>query len=143
MYIVATGIIIKFQNKFLLIKRPNGVHAAGMLAFPGGKVEFSDSENKAETDILINAAKREVFEELGVKINEPLKYIKSAYFFDSIKNKHVINTMFFCIINEMPKINASKREVPEYYWLTKEEIFAAENAAEWLKDYVLCTEKIL
>jgi hypothetical protein len=36
----------------------------------------------------------------------------------------------------MPTVIASKLEVPEYYWMNRDEINRAENAPEWLKQYI-------
>ncbi len=45
--VVVVECAIEHKGKFLLIKRPNEGHAGGLLAFPGGKVDFADgSEDK-------------------------------------------------------------------------------------------------
>ena len=64
---------IEHNDKFLIIKRPQGVYVAGLLAFPGGKVEQIDEQN--ERDILRFAAKREVFEEVGLDLKDDLTYV--------------------------------------------------------------------
>ena len=58
---------IEHDGKFFIINRPPGKHAAGLLAFPGGKVEYKDSDLGA--DILRAAVKREVFEEYRHDLN--------------------------------------------------------------------------
>ncbi len=125
---------IEFEKKFLIIERPNGVHAGGLLSFPGGKVEEQDGING--TDILITAAKREVAEEVGINLEESLSYITSSYFIDSKSNAHIIDTIFHIILDYMPNVIASPREVPKYYWMTKEEIMNAKNSPDWLKRYI-------
>jgi len=115
----------------LIIKRPEGKHAGGLLAFPGGKVEEIDEQN--EWDILRLAAKREIFEEVGLDLKDDLKYVISNYFVDDT-GVHVIDTLFHCKVDKTDlKIKASPREVPEYYWLTEEQVNKAHNAPEWLK----------
>jgi hypothetical protein len=37
-YLKVVECAIEHDSKFLVIKRPQGVHAGGMLAFPGGKL---------------------------------------------------------------------------------------------------------
>jgi 8-oxo-dGTP pyrophosphatase MutT (NUDIX family) len=134
LYLKVVEVAIEHDNKFLIIKRPEGKHAGGLLSFPGGKVEEIDEQN--EWDILRLAAKREILEEVGLDLQDNLNYITSNYFIDSI-GAHVIDTIFHCKIKKTDlTINASPREVPEYYWLTAEEINKANNAPEWLKQYV-------
>ena len=100
------------------------------------KVEEIDEQN--EWDILRIAAKREVLEEVGLDLKDDLKYITNNYFVGSSNvAAHVIDTIFHCKIEKTNlAINASAREVPEYYWLTEEEINKAHNAPQWLKKSV-------
>lgn len=134
LYLNVVEVAIEHDGKFLIIKRPEGKHAGGLLAFPGGKVEEIDEQN--EWDILRLAAKREILEEVGLDLKDDLKYITNNYFIDSV-GAHVIDTIFHCKIDKTYlKVNASAREVPEYYWLTEEEINHAPNSPEWLKKSV-------
>ncbi|MBI4157475.1 NUDIX domain-containing protein, partial [Candidatus Woesebacteria bacterium] len=64
---IGVGVIIKKRGKVLLIKRKNS-HGDGTWAFVGGHLEFG--ETPAE------CAKREVFEEVGIKI----KNVKTTVF---------------------------------------------------------------
>lgn len=133
-YIAVVECAIEHNNKFLIIKRPEGVHAGGLLAFPGGKVEEHDGA--PNENILVQAVIREVFEEVGLKLDDPIQYITSSYFTDK-KGNGIIDNIFHCKLNKTNVlINASKREVPEYYWLTYDEILEAKNSPEWLKRYV-------
>jgi 8-oxo-dGTP pyrophosphatase MutT (NUDIX family) len=134
LYLKVVEVAIEHDAKFLIIKRPEGKHAGGLLSFLGGKVEEIDEHN--EWDILRLAAKREILEEVGLDLKDELKYIISNYFVDNI-GAHVIDTIFHCKIEKTDlAINASACEVHEYYWLTEEEINQARNAPEWLKKYV-------
>ena len=134
LYLKVVEVAIEHDEKFLIIKRPEGKHAGGLLAFPGGKVEEIDEQN--EWDILRFAAKREIFEEVGLDLKDNLQYITNNYFVDG-NGAHVIDTIFHCKIEKTDLIiNASPREVPEYYWLTEEEINNAPNAPSWLKKSV-------
>ena len=122
----------------MIIKRPQDRHAGGLLSFPGGKVEQIDEAD--QWDILRSAAKRKVFEELGIDLMDDLQYVMSSYFIDS-NQIHVINSIFYCKIQITDvKITASKREVEEYYWLTAEEIINAHNCPTWLKAYISAIE---
>ena len=128
--IVSVECALQFQNKFLMITRPAGKHAAGMLAFPGGGVEVTDVANG---DILLQAAKREVFEEVGLTIIDPVYYATSSYFLLSHNNHPVINVVFYAnLVKTTLQLKISTREVPQYAWLTQNEILAAPNCPPWL-----------
>ena len=124
---------IEFNNRFLIIERHMGVYAGGLLAFPGGKVEEQDA--KTGEDILINAVKREVLEEVGIELKEKVSYITSSYFLDN-KNIPFIDTIFHAILTTKPEVISSPREVPKYFWMTIEEIMNADNSPDWLKSYI-------
>lgn len=138
-FLNAVQCAIEHESKFLIIKRPEGIHAGGALSFPGGKVEEIDGQNDA--DILKAAAKREVLEEVGIDLKDPLTYKLSNYFL-RINEIHGINTVFHCKIEKTDlTVTPSAREVDEYYWLTEKEINNAKNAPEWLKMYVACIQR--
>lgn len=134
LYLNIVEVAIEHDEKFLIIKRPEGKHAGGLLSFPGGKVEEIDEQN--EGDILRFAAKREILEEVGLDLKDDLRYIISNYFVGST-GVHVINHIFHCKIEKTDlRVKASAPEFPEYYWLTEEEINKAHDAPQWLKQYV-------
>ena len=56
---VGVGVVLKRDGHVLLGKR-KGAHGAGQLALPGGKPDAGESP--------IDAAKRELFEETGIKV---------------------------------------------------------------------------
>ena len=135
LYLNVVEVAIEHDEKFLIIKRPEGKHAGGLLCFPGGKVDELDEKN--EWDMLRAAAKREILEEVGLELKDGLTYITSNYFVLS-DNAHAIDSLFHCKIEKTTlNIVASTREVSEYYWLTPEEINNAPNAGEWLKKQIL------
>lgn len=136
-FLVVVECAIEFQNRFLFIKRPKGVlHAEGLLAFPGGKVEYKDGDENR--DILIHAIKREVLEEVGLDLVDPVNFLTSSYFIDS-HNTQVLDVIFHCkIMSDSIEVKPSFREVPEYYWLTISEALNQENTPTWLKRYISC-----
>lgn len=135
-FLVIVECAIEQEGRFLLIKRPAGVHAEGLLAFPGGKVEIEDGAGT--NNILVQAVKREVLEEVGLDLIDPLQFITSSYFIDSFQEP-VLDAIFHCKLQKtVLEIKASAREVPEYYWLSYEEILTHENSPVWLKQYMSC-----
>ncbi len=122
---------IEFDGKFLVIQRPTGVHAGGLLAFVGGKVEESDAAYKE--DILKKAIKREVFEEVGITLECDLAYVTTSYFLEDNKNIPHLDVLFHAKLSTKPTVVASPREVPAYFWMTKEEIYHNPNSPDWLK----------
>lgn len=43
-YLKVVEVAIEHDSKFLIIKRPEGSHAGGLLSFPGGKVKEIDEQ---------------------------------------------------------------------------------------------------
>jgi len=134
-FIVCTECAIEHNGRFLIIKRPAGEHAAGLLAFPGGKFEISDGDQN--NDVMIQAVKREVLEEVGLELLDPIEYVTSSYFKDTQTNQDVMDIIYHCQLNKTTvEVKASPREVPEYYWLTYDEIISKENCPEWMVKYM-------
>lgn len=147
-YMVVVECAIEHNGKFLIIKRPMGTHAEGLLSFPGGKFENADGLNSP--DALVQAAKREVFEEVGLEILDPLHYVTSSFFTDSKTGENIVDTIFHCKLDKSKvELKISEREVVEYYWLTLDEVQSKENCPEWLVTYLMevqnssTTDKVL
>jgi 8-oxo-dGTP pyrophosphatase MutT (NUDIX family) len=118
---------IECADRFLLIKRSVG-NLGPALIFPGGKVEIGDGHR----DILENTVRREVSEEFGFHIDVALHYLCSNLYMD-IHGNHIIDTTFYCRLGELPPIVANVKEVPEYFWLSQDEIKASgcSGLVEW------------
>ncbi len=139
-YIVSAECAIKHKGKYLIIKRPMNKNAAGCLAFPGGGCELQDGKN--DDDVLVQTAKREVLEEVGLKLDDDLNYVCSNMFYDQVNEKNVVHTLFFYSLNiEIVKLSISSDEVPEYYWLSVRDIFAMDNCPKWIRKYINIIEK--
>lgn len=129
-YLVIVECAIECEGKFLIIRRPEGKHAGGLLSFAGGKVEEQDEAENF--DMLRGAVKREMFEELGLTLTEQINYITSEYFVDS-SGVCVINNLFHYKYDVIPTVTPCTREVPWFGWMSREEIHAAKNSPECLK----------
>ena len=74
MLIVVSAVLIK-NNKIFFQKRPKDKAMAGLWELPGGKIENCETPEKA--------IKRELFEEIGIKINIkdliPFNFISYSY----------------------------------------------------------------
>jgi len=141
LYICCAECIIEKEGKLLVIKRPKGVHAGGLFSFPGGKIEHYDGENGK--NIFVEAAKREVLEEVGIRIVDPLQLVTSSFFSDEITGRPVVDCIFYCNAkNTETTVHADQREVPEYYWLTREELDTHPDAPAWVKLYIKLSNQI-
>jgi len=101
-YIVNVEAAIFKDDKWLVTQRSEQEpHAPGTLSMPGGKVEVSGHAN----DVLEEAVKREVMEEVGVEL-DVLDYVKSSAFVTDDSRQAVDipaleftaqhSTVFFC-----------------------------------------------
>ncbi len=102
----AVAVIIVFNNKLLMTVRANEP-AIGKLDLPGGFVD------KDET--LEEAVNREVYEELGIKVNN-MSYLCSypnKYLFKGIEYLS-IDSFFVCSINSIDNIQTDSNEILDY-----------------------------
>jgi len=133
-FIIDVECVIEKDGRFLIIRRPAGVHAGGTLSLVGGGLEVSDGEG--HQDPLVTGTKREVLEEVGLDLQDPVRFVGSSFFVDSNGN-NVIATIFHCKLDRTKaKVIPSQREVPEYFWMTIGEINAHPDAPEWTKRYI-------
>ena len=132
-YVIVVECAIECNGKYLIIRRPEGKHAGGLLSFAGGKVEEQDEINNF--DILRAAVKREILEELGLNLTGNIDYVTSEYFIDS-SGICVINNLFHYKYDTIPIVKPCEYEVPWFAWMTKEEIQAAHNSPDFLKTLI-------
>ena len=85
---VAAG-LIRHDGRYLIARRKPGGHLAGFWEFPGGKREMNES--------LEECLQRELFEELGVRVDLPIPYqiVRHDY-----SEKTVELHFFHCVIEE-------------------------------------------
>lgn len=133
--VVVVECAIEYQGRILMITRLDGGHAGGLLAFPGGKVELEADNHGLAHDLLKDAAKREVLEEVGIALKDPLIYATSNFFMAD--NTPVVDVIFFCSLDKTnPRVNPSPREVAAYEWMTKEQIEQSDKNSPWVKAYL-------
>ncbi len=100
---VAAGLIHR-DGRYLIARRKSGVHLAGFWEFPGGKREMGES--------LTECLQRELFEELSVRINQPILYrvIRHDYL-DQIIELH----FFLCAIEQGEPVPIGCEEIRWVY----------------------------
>lgn len=106
---VVACILIK-NKKILLTSRPDNKSFAGFWEFPGGKVK--------KGEFLVNALKREIFEEISIILND-----KKIIFFCNykIKRKNIkVHLNFFLCYEWFGKIEPNESQ--KYVWISSKEI---------------------
>lgn len=119
-------------NKWLVIERSaKEKHAGGLLSLVGGTVEREGNSK----DILENTLRRELFEEVGVKVKANIKYVRNTSF--EIENgSEVIDIVYLCEFDEGEPYAKSPDEVEAVYWMEYEEILSHPQAPIWLKESI-------
>ncbi|MEQ1681781.1 MAG: 8-oxo-dGTP diphosphatase MutT [Nitrospira sp.] len=104
---VAAGLIHR-EGRYLITRRKPGVHLAGFWEFPGGKREMGES--------LTECLQRELFEELSVRIDQPIPYrvIRHDYL-DQIIELH----FFLCAIEQGEPVPIGCEEIR---WVSPEDL---------------------
>lgn len=133
-FLVITECVISHQDKYLMIQRPSHGHASGLLSFVGGKVEIDDYQNNQ--DMAKQAVKREVLEEVGIDLIDPVSYLTTAFFQDSKTKANILNILFYCDIKHSNlTIKASSLEVAGWWWMSHSEIIEQPNCPPWVFQY--------
>lgn len=131
MFVVNVEGAIHRDSKWLMIKRSEKEeHAAGCLSMVGGKCDLEG----VSSDILERMLKREIFEEVGIEVND-LTYVNSSSFVTD-KGTHVIDIVFLCQHITGEPYAKSMEEVGEVIWMTKEDIMVHEDAPSYLKENI-------
>ncbi|MFH1841296.1 MAG: NUDIX domain-containing protein [Candidatus Nealsonbacteria bacterium] len=120
---VGVGVIIKKGEKILLIKR-EGSHGAGTWAPPGGHIDFGES--------VFNCAKREVKEEIGIKIKN-LKAVGITEDLFKKEKKHYI-TIWVTSDWKSGKPKKYYREYSEIGWFSWKKL--PKPLSVFLKNYL-------
>ncbi|WP_042161501.1 NUDIX hydrolase [Paenibacillus gorillae] len=130
-YVNVEGAVFR-EDKWLIIERSTKEeHAGGLLSLVGGTVEKEGNSK----DILERTIKRELFEEVGVKVKEKMEFVRSTTF--SLENgSEVIDIVFLCEFDEGEPFAKSPDEVDAVYWMTTDEILNHPRSPIWLKDSI-------
>lgn len=115
---VGVSVIIIDENKRILVGKRKGSHGAGLLAVPGGHLEFGESYN--------TCCDRELIEEIGINFDGDYKQIgfSEDFFNHDGLLKHYI-TLYFVTNVDSSKITITNMEpdkCEEWLWVSNEEL---------------------
>lgn len=129
-YVVNVDGVVVRDGEYLLIERgEDEEHAAGMLAFPGGKMERESGRD----DPIEATAAREVYEEVGVKVGN-VEYVLSNTF-EADDGTQCLNIVTLCEYKGGDPFPRASDEVAAVHWLTPDEI-RERNPQKFLCRYV-------
>ncbi|MFT9819282.1 NUDIX hydrolase [Lysinibacillus sp. NPDC056185] len=139
MFIVNVEGAIRKDDKWIIVERSKKEeHAGGLLSLVGGKVDIEG----ISPNILEKTLKREIFEEIGIKIKENLKYIHSTSFVTD-KGENVVDIIFLCEYESGDIFVKQPEEVEIVFLLATEEILNNPQAPKFLKEYIKYAELAL
>lgn len=139
MFIVNVEGAIRKNDKWLIIERSREEeHAGGMLSLVGGKV---DQEGNS-SDILERTVKREILEEVGVRVKDDLSYVHSTSFVTD-SGVNVIDIVFLCEHESGEAYPKISHEVERVLWLTTSEILNHPHAPIYLKESIKYAESLI
>lgn len=118
-YVNVEGAVYRDNNWLIIERSVKEGHAGGLLSLVGGTVE-----NEGDSiDILERTLRRELFEEVGVKVKEKMDYVRNTSF-KLDDGSEVIDIVFLCEFEEGEPFAKSPEEVEAVYWLTADELAA-------------------
>ena len=107
-YINVVACVFKKEEKILIASRPKTKNFSGFFEFPGGKVE--------KDECLIEALDREIYEELGIRLDFSKIYHLKNY--RILKNN--IRLHFFLCLRWFGKINNKEKQTLK--WIAPKEL---------------------
>lgn len=139
MFIVNVEGAIRKNDKWLIIERSKEEeHAGGMLSLVGGKV---DQEGNS-SEILERTVRREILEEVGVKVKDNITYVHSTSFVTD-RGVNVIDIVFLCEHESGEAYPKNSNEVERIIWLTTSEVLTHPLAPIYLKESIKYTDSLI
>ncbi|WP_066295576.1 NUDIX domain-containing protein [Bacillus sp. FJAT-29937] len=139
MFIVNVEAAMWKNGKWLIIERSKKEeHAGGLLSLVGGKVEIEGNS----ADILERTLKREIFEEVGVRVQDRLGFVHSTSFVTDA-GENVVNIVFLCEHESGEAFPKSPNEVEQVLWLSAEEIFSHAQSPKYLIESIKRAESLI
>ena len=139
MFIVNVEGAVRKNDKWLIIERSKKEeHAGGLLSLVGGKVDIEGSSS----NILERTVKREILEEVGVKVKDSLTYVNSTSFVTDT-GQNVVDVVFLCEYESGEALPIIPDEVEKVFWLTSEEILNHPKSPIYLKENIKKAEALI
>lgn len=136
MFIINVEGAIYRDDKWLIIERSKKEeHAGGLLSLVGGKVEQEGNSS----NILERTVIREIYEEVGIKVKEDLRYIHSTSFVTDT-GYHVVDIVFLCEYASGKAFPKSPDEVETVNWMTDQEVYEHPNSPDYLQSSIKYAE---
>ena len=136
-YVVNVDGVVVRDGEYLFIERgADEDHAAGLLGFPGGKVERPPDGG----DALAETARRELFEEVGVEVGD-VEYVHSSTF-ETDGGTRCLNVVALCEYVSGEAHPRATDEVAATHWLSSEDIEDREDVPAFTERYVELVEAV-
>ncbi len=130
-YVVNVDGVVVRDDEYLLIERGAAeAHAAGLLAFPGGKVE----QTPGGDETIERTAARELEEEVGIEVGD-VEYVLSSTF-EADDGTPCLNVVTLCEYESGRAHPRASDEVAAVHWLTYDEIKARDEVPRFVEEYV-------
>jgi 8-oxo-dGTP diphosphatase len=106
------AMIINDKGKILIIKRAANIGKGGLYDFPGGRMNLGET--------LRTALAREVFEEVGLKVDKVLAPIAVTTFIrNNDHSNQIVRITFPCLASG--NIHIGENEVAQYKWIKQKD----------------------
>ncbi len=136
-YIVNVEAAIFKENKWLLIERSEKEeYGGGFISFVGGKVD----KTKESVNILEKTLIREIYEEIGVEVEDQMTYVNSSLFLAD--EEPVVDIVFLCKYKSGVPHCKSPDEVANVFWMSIEEVRNHPSIPVWLKRNINLAEEV-
>ncbi|WP_458209452.1 NUDIX domain-containing protein [Haladaptatus sp. NG-SE-30] len=130
-YVVNIDGVVVRDDEYLLIERgADEEHAAGLLGFPGGKVEGEPGDEA----VIENTVARELREEVGVEVGN-VEYVLSTTF-EADDGTRCLNILTLCEYESGEAYPRAPDEVAAVHWLSYDEINDREDVPAFTEHYI-------
>lgn len=114
---------------------PGESYGVGWVGFPGGKVE----PELAVANMLEETARREVLEETGLELDDPVVYVESHTF--GTPEAPVLDVVMLARSSTGTPHAASPDEVAAIEWLTFDALMAHPDVQPWTRESLMLVER--
>lgn len=129
MYTVVVEGVISMGDKWLLIRRSmQEEHEPGAISLVGGRVETTGFSH----DVLEQALKREVAEEINITIQKEMQYLWSSSL-KTAKGERVLTVVFLCTYEAGEVYIKQTEEVADILYLDTETVLESEQIPDYVK----------